>query len=413
MNLNSMTKFKTRRPGITCATALVSLLAISGQVLAQDETRTLPVQELHPGAQTEEQMRAAEQLQRAKQQQGAQQVQGTPIVNGRAQFGGDIFGARQASLPNSQQSLSRELMVAENPELDGYVDAFGRPAGGAKEASPATNPIFEKVKAQYKPEQDYDLKPGQNKAVPVGVGLLNSIQTNFEAVEVKMTDQESIIETDGGNIFITPNTLKPVSLIIFEAGVMESQVSLVLVPGNTPPAMVDVDVTLNKDMVDKGRAYREQVSKRNDEARAELDRMKAEAEGRPQSGHTRKIIDTLRPVAQGRIPTGFTITNKVPKAYERPCQVPIEHHTGQRLNGGKEVVDVVLMYNDTNRPFQVREEMCLSEDAIAVAIFNASYLQPGQDTEVYILRNKTYFEDLSREQNRPRLSRPRLSKGGQ
>lgn len=413
MNLNSITTILARRPALTFAAALLSVYAISGQAMAQDSSRTLPVQELHPEAQTEAQLRAAEQLQQAKQQQANPQVQGTPIVNGRAQFGGDIFGARQASLPNSQQSLSRELMVAENPELDGYVDAYGRPIGNKNNQESAPNPIFEKVKARYKPEQDYDLKPGQNKAMPVGVGLLNSIQTNFEAVKVKTTDEESIIETEDGNIFITPNSLKPVSLIIFEAGVMESQVSLVLVPGNTPPAMIDVDVALEKDMIDKGRAYREQIQKRNDEARAELDRMRQEAEGRPQSGHTRKIIDTLRPVAQGRVPTGFTMTDNIPRPYQKPCQVPIEHYTGQRLNGGKEIIDVVLMYNDTNRPFQVREEMCLSEDSIAVAIFNASYLQPGQDTEVYILRNKTYFEDLSREKNRPRLSRPRLSKEGQ
>lgn len=413
MNLNNITAFLARRPGVTFAVALLSVYAVSGEATAQESERTLPVQELHPEAQTEAQLRAAEQLQNAKQQQGNPQVQGTPIVNGRAQFGGDIFGARQASLPNSQQSLSRELMVAENPELDGYVDAYGRPIGKKADQSPEKNPIFEKVKAQYKPEQDYELEPGQNQAMPVGVGLLNSIQTNFEAVKVKTTDEDSIIETEDGNIFITPNSLKPVSLIVFEAGVMNSQVSLVLVPGNTPPAMIDVDVSLDKSMVDKGRAYREQIRKRNDEARAELDRMKQQADGRPQSGHTRKIIDTLRPVAQGRIPTGFTMSSNIPRAYQKPCQVPIEHHTGQRLNGGKEIIDVVLMYNDTNRPFQVREEMCLSEDAIAVAVFNASYLQPGQDTEVYILRNKTYFEDLSREKNRPRLSRPRLSKEGQ
>lgn len=348
----------------------------------------LPIQEVRPEPISEDAINA--QIEEIKQRQ---QRSGSPVFDER------LFQARN----NSANDLAHQLRLTENPELEGYLDANGNFVG-AEQNEPAANPFLEKIRKQYRPEQSYSLNARGNQAIPVGAGLMNAIQTNFESVMVKTSDEQSVIEVEGGYLYVTTPSMQPVGLIIYEDGVPESQVSIVLVPGATPPAMVSINVEMSQLMIMKGRKHREDVKKRQLELDAERARLDEFATGSQQSGHTRRIVDILRPVAKGQLPPGFSLSTDVPDQYRHPCRVTIQHHTGQRLNGGREVIDVIVMHNDTNRPYQVREEMCLSEDVLAVAISQASYLQPGEETEVYILRDKTYQQEKARQNTRPRLT---------
>jgi conjugal transfer pilus assembly protein TraK len=72
--------------------------------------------------------------------------------------------------------------------------------------------------------------------------------------------------------------------------------------------------------------------------------------------------------------------------------------------GGKEVIDVVLIKNTSSSVYQMREEMCASDDVLAVALYRKSYLQPGEEMELYILRDKFFEREQKRSARRPRLT---------
>lgn len=396
------------------AISLILGVTLSSAAYANDDTQaqnepstppfTLPVTDIQPERLTEEEI-----MLRAQAAQGGLIGAGTQIQ--RRQFDATVFNRGQLQdegyTEQNLDRMGREIMLARDPELEPYIDEFGRPTGrpaSARADINTGNEFLERIKREFKPEQSYSLRPRQNQAIPVGVGLMNSIETNFKSVAVRTSDDSSIIEIEDGYIYITPNSLEPVGVIIYEDGVLESQVSLLLVPLNAPPAMVDVEVALTPDMQFKASEYQARLEKERIEQRTEAERRREELAGTRQSGHTRGIVDTLTPVARGQVPPGFSLSHSIPNDFKHPCRVSIRHETGQRLSGGTEYIDVVIMHNDLDRPYEVREEMCLSEDAKAVAIFKASYLMPGQETEVYILRDKNFYQERARQNTRPRLT---------
>lgn len=269
-------------------------------------------------------------------------------------------------------------------------------------SSPVTKPkqnnIVEMAKQNYKPTQNYDLKPTESILIPVGQGFMNSILTDFDMVAVKTSDKKSLLEADKGYVYATLRTDEPVSLILYEEGVPESQVSVTLIPIPAPPVIINLNVLLTQAMQAKAHSYQKQIAEEENIAKAEAEQASYSDQ------HTKRIVELLKPVALGDLPRGFSLSNDIPEYFRQPCQVSIYQHTGQRLMGGREVIDVVLLRNDSNRVYQVREEMCLADDVIAVALFEKSYLQPGEDMELYILRNKFYEREQQRQNRRPRLT---------
>ncbi|MDC8832840.1 TraK domain-containing protein [Alteromonas gilva] len=265
-------------------------------------------------------------------------------------------------------------------------------------AKPQQNSIVEMAKQNYKTTQNYDLKPTDSILIPVGQGFMNSILTDFDMVAVKTSDKKSLLEADKGYVYATLRTDEPVSLILYEEGVPESQVSVTLIPIPAPPVIINLKVAMSQAMQAKAVAYQKQIAEEENIANA------AAEQASYSDQHTKRIVELLKPVALGDLPRGFSLSNDIPRQYRKPCQVGIYQYTGQRLMGGREVIDVVLLRNDSNRVYQVREEMCLADDVIAVALFEKSYLQPGEDMELYILRNKFYEREQQRQNRRPRLT---------
>lgn len=258
--------------------------------------------------------------------------------------------------------------------------------------------IYKEALDSYKPSQSYDLKPYDSVIVPIGQGAMNSIITNFTMVAVKTSDKTSLFEAEDGYLYVTARTNDRVGIILFEEGVPESQVAVTLVPIDAPPAVVNLDIAISDAMKAKSRTYQKKIAEVSSLQTAQQEVAQYSSE------HTQRIVQLLTPVAQGDMPSGFSLSSDIPASYRQPCAVPIYQHTGQRLMGGREVIDVVLMKNDLDRVFQVREEMCLSDDVIAVGLYRKSLLQPGEEMELYILRNKYFQRDVQRQQRRPRLT---------
>lgn len=263
---------------------------------------------------------------------------------------------------------------------------------------PKANDLYQKAISMYKPSQHHKMKPMESKIIPVGQGVMNSIVTNYNMVAVKTSDKKSLFEMDGGYLYATIKTNEPVGLILFEEGVPESQVAVTLVPIAAPPAVVKLDVDVSSEMRRKSTAFQKKI-------REEIAMENAMNEQVFYSDErTQRMVDLLTPVAQGDLPRGFSLSSDIPAHYKKPCAIPIYQNTGQRLMGGNEVIDVVHVKNTSNKTFQMTEEKCLTDDVIAVGLYMKSYLQPGEDMEVYIVRDKFYQREVQRTQRRPRLT---------
>lgn len=270
---------------------------------------------------------------------------------------------------------------------------------------PSNNTAFPQLlQSSYKPEQNLELKPGQNVAITVAAGLMNRIKTNFKMVAIRTSDESAIIEADKGYIYITTNSLTPLGLMIYEESMPETAVSLVLQPDNTPPAMVDVDVQLSA-----GQKSRMKTLEKERKRLSDIEVLNSiSPDELTASSHEQRLTDLLLPIARQDIPQGFSETSEVPAPFNQPCSVPIRQKVGQRFVGARHYIDVVVMYNQTDYAFQIKEEMCLSRDTLAVALIDQSILQPGQSNEVYIVRDKLYKEKIKKSKKRKQLSAEEL-----
>ena len=95
---------------------------------------------------------------------------------------------------------------------------------------------------------------------------------------------------------------------------------------------------------------------------------------------------------------------KMISAYRHPCVFGIANETKQRLVGARELIDVVLVQNDSNKPYTIKEEYCSSQDTVAVGVLDKAQLNPGEQIEMYIIRDKLWLQQQERLQTRPRVT---------
>lgn len=268
--------------------------------------------------------------------------------------------------------------------------------------TPSTIPdsFLSKVSSTWRPTQDFVVKPKDNIMIAVGQGLMNTISTNLTMLTAKTNDESSTFEIDKGYLYVTVSSMNPISLVLYEEGVLESQVSITLVPVPAPPTIANINFELPQALKDESVAFQKKM-KLEEEQQSTLEQG---SQGAVTDPHSSRIIDILQPVARGEIPRGFGLTPDIPDHERFPCQISIYHRTEQRLVSGNDVVDVVLVKNDADRAYNIREEKCLSQGTLAVALFEKAYLQPGESSEIYILRDKRQSLSEKRLQKRPRLT---------
>ena len=286
---------------------------------------------------------------------------------------------------------------AQNLPVDAvYENAF--PSLPEQTQSPnKTGTFLDEVMKRWQPTQRFSVKPKESIMIPVGQGLMNTFSTNLSMLNAKTNDETSTYEIDEGYLYITVNTEQPISLVLYEEGLLESQVSVTLVPVPAPPTLVEIDFELSDAMLDKAKLYKKEY---------ELNE-RIQSQSQPIQGsnpYQQYISDLFLPVARGDITRGFALTPSIPDQSRFPCAMSIYHETKQRLVSGKHIIDVVHVVNDSNQTYQVREEMCLGKYIKAVALFEKAYLQPGEESELYILRDKQAEEKEIRRPRRPRLT---------
>ena len=297
--------------------------------------------------------------------------------------------------------------LSNNPTLAGYqqqvksgnFDSYGRPAGKEPQqnaqstGSPSkADELYVEARNRYKEVQRVNVPPGGNIVLPVSRGLQNRISTSFKNASVSTSTpaDEASIFVNGGDVFISTNTDKPIGIMLSEDSVPESTYNLTLVPLDVPGAMISVTTSLSPTM----QAKREtSLDKQNyDEMLARSQSEELTPSDPRQDDHKQRIIDLLTPVALGEVPSGFSLQED--NMYAK---------LGQRLVGSRELIDVVLVKNDKPYGQVVADQQCITEGVVASALFDKAFLQPGEETELYIVRDKLFKERQTRVTTRPSL----------
>lgn len=294
--------------------------------------------------------------------------------------------------PEEARKTKATAQVPSSNVEDIYEQRF------APQQTAAAPSFVDRVSKTWRPTQEFTLKPKDNIMIAVGQGLMNTISTNLTMLTAKTNDENSTFEIDEGYLYVTVSSLDPISLVLYEEGVLDSQVSITLVPVPAPPTIAKLNFELTPSMLKQS----EEFQKKMDLEKQQL--LGMDEQSPRHDAHTTRVVDILTPVAQGDIPRGFGMTPDIPEHFRHPCKMTIYHKTEQRLVSGNDIVDVVLAVNDSDKPYNIREEMCLTNGTIAVALFEKAYLMPKESSEIYILRDLRQEKELQRRQRRPRLT---------
>jgi hypothetical protein len=118
--------------------------------------------------------------------------------------------------------------------------------------------FLNKVAQTWEPTQSFSVKPKDSIMIPVGQGLMNTLSTNLIRVTAKSNDDTSAFEIDEGYLYVPVNTLNPISIILYEEGALDSQISVTLVPIPAPPTLVEIEFDLSDAIIAKAKLYREE-----------------------------------------------------------------------------------------------------------------------------------------------------------
>ena len=277
---------------------------------------------------------------------------------------------------------------------------FQQPVLSAKQQ--ATNAVVDKALEIFKPKVELMAAPGEPVTIAVGVAQSNRIGFNFNKLEVITSDMRTPILKDGGYMYITPSVAgEPLGLLVGEEGMPETMVNVLLLPANVPQVIANVDVLLTKEMKQKRSRIIADEKAKEEKAAAELAAVEAQLEQGESKLRTNtdpysdRIVDLLTQVAKEEIPQGYSLKleHQVPENDLYPCdssKLAMYHKTVQQLESSKEIIDIVKVTNDLNGVRSVEDDYCISPGVLAAATFRRSHLQPGQSTEVYVLRDKLY-----------------------
>jgi len=237
-----------------------------------------------------------------------------------------------------------------------------------KEAEVATQSAEVFASASKPPPSKIDAKAGINQIIPIGIGALNRIRTNFAHPELK-TVSDAMIEAEGSVIYVASNTIDPINLFVHEAGRPDQALSLTLMPKRLPP--IDISVSLEGyDAVEMPVA---------------ADVAKDWELSQP---YVETITELMGALARGKVPAGYGLqTLKHPMHPLMPhCSFDGAIATpSQVLTGSVFVVLVARVSNRGSRYLTLDESRCMTDGVRAVAAWPKRELGPGQETEVYIV----------------------------
>jgi conjugal transfer pilus assembly protein TraK len=287
--------------------------------------------------------------------------------------------AQDATLPIRDASTVRE--VPATPTEPRPVPGLPSAAPPASSASPEAAQLRQRVQAVEQrlasgsgaaikpPPPVIEARAGVNEIIPIGVGALNRLRTNFSRPQIK-TVSDAMVQAEGGVIYAASNTEDPITLFVHEYQRPEQALSLTLLPRSIPP----IDIAVNLE---------------GHEAIAIADVPEVAEKWEAGQPYVETLNDVMVALAGGTVPSGYGLeTLKHPMHPLMPhCRfgqgvivTPRQVLTGRNL-----LVLVSKVSNRSTWPIALDESQCMTDGVRAVAAWPRVSLASGQDTELFIV----------------------------
>jgi len=220
-------------------------------------------------------------------------------------------------------------------------------------------------------KRELTVSPGVNEIITISLGHTNRILMPFDSPRIRTTSNAGF-EVEGRAVYITSNDEgRPITAFINDASNPEVALSLTFVAKRMPP----VEVELQLDSQSLSTAYRPSQ------------KAKAWEESQP---YVNTIREVLRDVAIGKTPQGYSLNEKpnAQQSYDgcRQSGLAFNFKDGQVLDGHRLRVNIGIVENKSGQLIEFREPACAGEDVRAVATWPNPLLQPGEKSEVYVVR---------------------------
>ena len=228
--------------------------------------------------------------------------------------------------------------------------------------------------------------PGATEIVRIARSFPNRFVTPFESAEVVTTDENLTHDGVGGAVIVATGSDRPIGIFIQDK-FSDRAIPLVLVPEDIPQR--DIKLILDD-------------SWGTPQLRANPDSAQG-AVPSAQSDYVDYVKAVMRSLAKGDVPDGHALSPVQPELAPQ-CQIPgLSLRLGQMLEGGKSRIAVYTARNLTESVVPVQETGCYRVGVLAVAAFPRPVLEPGQDTEIYVLLRKETASERASAKRRPVL----------
>lgn len=246
----------------------------------------------------------------------------------------------------------------------------------AKSQLPPTAPVATAVaqafESDFQTRHQIKVKPGVNEVIPISTGHTSRILMPFDNPRIRTTSNAQF-DVEGRSVYLTSNDAgRPITAFVTEADDPEVALSLTFVPKGMPPVEIELEI----DGEGLPTAYR--PSKK----------AKAWEASQP---YVETLRELLREVAIGKTPQGYSLNDRPVESqvYDgcRQSGLLFDFSHGQVLEGHRLRVNVGVVENRSGQPIAFREPSCAGSEVRAVAAWPNPLLQPGEKSEVYVVRS--------------------------
>ena len=260
------------------------------------------------------------------------------------------------------------------------MKADDKRAAEEKRRKPATSPVG---RVRINTDAVIAMKPGQNVFIPISREHPNRLLTPFKNPQIVSTSLfagkkkgecgEACVRD--GVIYITTDSPSAVTAFITEKGHEDIAFSITMVPQAIPPR--EVRFTLPDAVVEKLNSRSGVVGG--------VKKAQAWEVSQP---YVDTIREALREVALGQVPSGYNL-RKVKVTDARPtCSHPgltFQWDNGQILEGYNLDIYVGVVKNIAGNAVEFRNQNCGGWRTAAVTTWPLAVLEPGQQTEIYVV----------------------------
>lgn len=279
-------------------------------------------------------------------------------------------------------SIPTDTASADFRDISREVD---RALAQAEKLSPRKSNEKEK-KLRVNNDTRIVLRPGMHELIPIARNYANRIVTPFRNPEIVSTGTQSASKNNkagecgeicvkGNVVYVSTNRESPISMFITEEGSEETALSVTMLPRNIPPREVFLELPAGL----RANKTAEDIVRSNN----------FEAESFERSlPYVETLRTMMREVAQGRIPSGYTLGKTAGARNIPSCAqagLAFNFKNGQRLTGHNLDIYVGVVTNSSGDIIEFDEMSCSTRQTAAVASWPLHVLAPGEKTEVYVV----------------------------